>query len=228
MEAVVDETDLLQAAQDPNGTALPKKKAPRKKTEFNNPPLPKTKVPSNPCTDKNQGAPSAANKRAAKCTLKKSPRCYKLQARFLQIQAEIMDSRDALMELISTTEASCEETKTSLESSIAADTTSLSASQTKLAMATEKESGAAEYGRQIGLENDQYNADLMKQMKTCNDNYVNYETDLCALKKIRGDVFKKMQPGHTGFFQDCELAPWTPEACSAKCAGGTMKLTRSV
>jgi len=228
MEAVVDETDLLQAAQDPNDKAPAPKKAPRKKTEFNNPPLPKTKVPSNPCTDKNQGAPSAANKRAAKCTLKKSPRCYKLQARFLQIQAEIMDSRDALMELISTTEASCEETKTSLESSIAADTTSLSSSQTKLAMATEKESGAAEYGRQIGLEVDQYNADLMKQMKTCNDNYVNYETDLCALKKIRGDVFKKMKPGHTGFFQDCELAPWTPEACSAKCAGGTMKLTRSV
>jgi hypothetical protein len=227
MEAVVDETDLLQVAQDPNVTPAPTK-APPKKMKFNNPPLPKTKVPSNPCTDKNQGAPSAANKRAAKCTLKKSPRCYKLQARFLQIQAEIMDSRDALMELISTTDASCEETKTALETSIAGDSALLSSSQTKLATATEKEAGAAEYGRQIGMENDQYNADLMKQMKTCNANYVDYETDLCALKKIRGDVFKKMQPGHTGFFQDCELSPWTPEACSAKCAGGNQKLTRSV
>merc|ERR1719329_1951793 len=57
------------------------------KTKFNNPPVPRTKVPSNPCTDPNKGAPSAEDKRAAKCTLKKSPRCYKLQGRFLQIQA---------------------------------------------------------------------------------------------------------------------------------------------
>merc|ERR550537_1973898 len=62
------------------------------KTKFSNPPVPKTKVPGNPCNDPDKGAPSAADKRAAKCTLKKSPRCYKLQGRFLQIQAEIADS----------------------------------------------------------------------------------------------------------------------------------------
>jgi hypothetical protein len=32
------------------------------KTKFNNPPVPKTKVPSNPCTDPNKGAPSAEDK----------------------------------------------------------------------------------------------------------------------------------------------------------------------
>merc|ERR1719223_2488566 len=99
------------------------KEPPTKKMKFNNPPTPKTKVPSNPCTDPNQGAPSAANKRAAKCTLKKSPRCYKLQGRFLQIQAEIQDSRDALMELIAKTEQSCEETKKTLDASISNDMT---------------------------------------------------------------------------------------------------------
>jgi len=67
-------------------------------TKFNNPPVPRTKVPSNPCTDPNKGAPSAEDKRAAKCTLKKSPQCYKLQGRFLQIQAGIADDRDKLME----------------------------------------------------------------------------------------------------------------------------------
>merc|ERR1719247_431803 len=125
MEAVVDETDLLQVAQDPNDKAPAPTKAPPKKTKFNNPPLPKTKVPSNPCTDKNQGAPSAANKRAAKCTLKKSPRCYKLQARFLQIQAEIMDSRDDLMDQISKLDAQCKDTAKTLEAAIAGDTTLL-------------------------------------------------------------------------------------------------------
>merc|ERR1711871_530286 len=90
---------------------------PRKKTQFNNPPVPRTKVPANPCTDPNQGAPSAADKRAAKCTLKKSPQCYKLQGRFLQIQGGISDERDKLMEEISKLEASCAETKKSLEAS---------------------------------------------------------------------------------------------------------------
>merc|ERR1719313_1345722 len=30
------------------------------------------------------------------------------------------------------------------------------------------------------------------------------------------------------FIQDCELSDWTPETCSATCAGGMQKLTRSV
>merc|ERR1719183_3211284 len=68
------------------------------KTKFNNPPVPKTKVPGNPCNDPDKGAPSAADKRAAKCTIKKSPQCYKLQERFLLIQSGIEDERDELLE----------------------------------------------------------------------------------------------------------------------------------
>merc|ERR1719272_321132 len=41
------------------------------KTKFNNPPVPQTKVPVNPCNDPNNGAPSAMDKRSAKCTIKK-------------------------------------------------------------------------------------------------------------------------------------------------------------
>jgi len=68
------------------------------KTKFNNPPVPRTQVPGNPCTDPDKGAPSAADKRAAKCTIKKSPQCFKLQERFLLIQSGIKDEKDALME----------------------------------------------------------------------------------------------------------------------------------
>merc|ERR1719240_1409986 len=89
------------------------------KTTFNNPPVPKTKVPGNPCNDPDAGAPSAADKRAAKCTIKKSPQCYKLQERFLLIQAGIQDERDELMEEISMMETFCKETKQTLETQIA-------------------------------------------------------------------------------------------------------------
>ena len=65
-------------------------------------------------------------------------------------------------------------------------------------------------------------------MKTCSGNYIDFETELCALKKIRGDLFKKMKKGHSGFFQDCEVSKWTPEACTKKCAGGVQRVIRSV
>jgi len=222
--SVVNVTEMVQVGQKPKKM----KKNKTVKAPFNNPPVPQTKVPANPCTDPNGGAPGAASKRAAKCTLKKSPQCYKLQGRFLQIQAGIADDRDQLMEDIDSLEGSCKETRETLEASIENDNNMLSNAQTKLAGATEKEASAGETGRQVSKENDQYDGDLKKQMKTCTANYVSFEQELCALRKIRGDLYKKMVKGHKGFFQDCEVSKWTPEACSKKCAGGDQKLIRNV
>merc|ERR1719428_1058388 len=103
------------------------------KTAFNNPPVPRTKVPGNPCNDPYAGAPSAADKNAAKCTIKKSPQCYKLQERFLNIQAGIQDEAANLLDTISMLEHFCEETKKTMESEIEQDEESLSNAQTKLA-----------------------------------------------------------------------------------------------
>jgi hypothetical protein len=197
-------------------------------TQFNNPPVPKTKVPGNPCNDPHQGAPSPEDKRAAKCTIKKSPQCYKLQSRFLAIQGGIADERDQLLEDISALELACEEQKKTLETVIENDESLLASSNTKLAAATEKESTAGEEARQIAKENEQYNNDLVTQMKKCSANYINFETELCALKKIRGELYKLKGGGHSAFFQDCEVSKWSPEECSKKCAGGEQKLTRGV
>merc|ERR1719387_1973438 len=203
------------------------------KTKFSNPPVPRTKVPGNPCNDPDAGAPSAADKRAAKCTIKKSPQCYKLQERFLLIQSGIEDERDNLLEQISQLEQDCEQIKKTLEDQIANDEDMLSNAQTKLAAATEKEATAGETARQTAKENDQLNADLVKQMKTCSSNYINFETEICALKKIRGELYKMKGGGHSAFFQDCEVSKWDPEECSKVCSrgpedGGVQKLTRSV
>merc|ERR1719199_1546642 len=198
------------------------------KTTFNNPPLPKTAVPKNPCTDPDMGAPSASDKAAAKCTIKKSPQCYKLQERFLLIQAGIQDERDGLMSQIQMMETFCEETKNSYETQIQDDKDTLSNAQTKLAAATEKEATAGETARQTEAENSGLNLDLTKQMKTCSGNYINFETEMCALKKIRGELYKMKGGGHSAFFQDCEVSKWDPEECTKKCASGTQKLTRSV
>jgi len=198
------------------------------KTAFANPPVPRTQVPTNPCNDPDAGAPSAADKRAAKCTIKKSPQCYKLQERFLLIQSGIKDERDELLEEISLLENFCEETKKTLETQIQNDKDSLSNAQTNLAAATEKEATAGETARQTNAENTQLNSDLLKQMKTCSTNYINFETEMCALKKIRGELYKMKGGGHSAFFQDCEVDKWSAEECTAKCAGGTEMLKRPV
>merc|ERR1719502_2103056 len=198
------------------------------KTQFNNPPVPRTAVPGNPCNDPYAGAPSAADKKAAKCTIKKSPQCYKLQERFLLIQAGMMDERDDLLENIAMLEHFCEETKKTLETQIADAQDRLNNAQTKLAAATEKEATAGEMARQTAAENQQLNDELVKQMKKCSANYINFETELCALKKIRGELYKIKGGGHSAFFQDCEVSKWEPEECTKVCGGGEQKLTRAV
>jgi len=202
------------------------------KTKFSNPPVPRTKVPSNPCNDPGSGAPSASDKRAAKCTIKKSPQCYKLQERFLLIQSGIEDERDELLEHIDMLKRFREETEKTLADQIQDDEDMLSNAQTKLATATEKEATAGEAARQTANENAQLNRDLVKQMKLCSANYINFETEICALKKIRGELYKMKGGGHSAFFQDCEVAKWDPEECTKKCArdgqGGEQKLTRNV
>jgi len=202
------------------------------KTEFNNPPVPRTKVPMNPCTDPNGGAPSAATKRAAKCTLGPGL-CYKLQERFLLIQAGIKDERDALLEDIASMEHHCQETRITLETQIKNDQDMLSDAQTKLGFATEKEATAGETARQTAAEHEQLDKDLRGQMKKCTDNYITFESEICALKKIRGELMKMKGDGHSGFFQDCQVSKWDPEECTRKCYQkgqdeGEQKLTRSV
>merc|ERR1719428_1206797 len=198
------------------------------KTKFNNPPTPRTKVPGNPCNYPYAGAPSAADKNAAKCTIKKSPQCYKLQERFLLIQSGIQDERDQLQLQIEELNRYCTETEKLLDSQILDFTDTQNGAQTKLAAAMEKEAKAGEEARTTAQEHDGLNADLKKQMKTCSDNYINFETELCALKKIRGELYKMKGSGHSSFFQDCKVSTWNPEECTKTCKGGDQKLARNV
>lgn len=50
-------------------------------------------------------------------------------------------------------------------------------------------------------------------MKTCGDNYINFETQICALKKIRGEAYKMNGNGHSAVFEECEVAEWPPDEC---------------
>jgi len=205
-----------------------------KKTEFKNAPVPRTEIPVDPCTDPDAGAPSMADKNAAKCTITKSPQCYKLQERFLLIQSGIKDERDALLEDIASMDSHCKETTATFEAQIQDDQNILSEAQEKLGVGTEKEANAGEKARLTASQNKLLNEDLKKRMGTCSKNYINFETELCALKKIRGELYKMKGSGHSAFFVDCEVNKWEPQACSKECKrsqqdkDGEQKLVRSI
>jgi len=226
-QVMKDMFDGIESLQDVEFQQQPKPVI--RKTRFNNPPTPRTKVPGNPCNDPAKGAPSAVTKRAAKCTIKKSPQCYKLQERFLLIQAGLTDERDDLIDDLAKMEKECAETEKTLDTLIADDSTLLGNAQTKLASAMQDEASAGETARQTTKMFKSLNSDLIHQMKACNVNYVNFETEICALKKIRGELFKMQGGGPSkSFFVDCKLTAWKPRACTKKCGGGRQWLYRGV
>merc|ERR1719198_104689 len=100
--------------------------------------------------------------------------------------------------------------------------------QKDLADAESKEAEAQEVARTQNEKHHELDAELKKKMKTCNDNYIGFEGELCALKKIRGELYKLKGGDHSAFFQDCEVSRWDPEECTKVCDGGTQKLSRNV
>merc|ERR1719199_2413216 len=91
-----------------------------------------------------------------------------------------------------------------------------------------KEAQAGETAREVTVYNKQLDKDLVAKMKKCSSNYVGFESEMCALKKIRGELYKMKGDGHSGLFTDCEVSPWDPEECTKVCGGGEQNLTRRV
>lgn len=196
------------------------------------PATPRTQKPGSPCKDKAEGAPSAATKRAAKCTIAASPQCPKLQERFLLIQTGIVEKKDRLKADIEKLENDCSETRQELEGKIKHRESMKADASTKLATAMTKKADALSVADETAEMRAQLQEGLEKTMKECSTNYINYETEICALKKIRGELYKmKGGDSSSAFFQDCEVSRWKADSCSQLCGRnsyGEMHLTRTV
>jgi len=196
------------------------------KTKFNNPPVPKTEVPMNPCTDPDAGAPSLKDKRAVKCVIKGD--CGPMKEKFLEVQSAMQEERDVVMETIEELTTRCKNDEDRLTHHIGTLEQLLDKCQSNLATATEKENDAAANGDEAAQVHSALHEDLQKTMKTCSQNYIDNMGEICALKKIRGEVFKLAASGKAAFFVDCKLNPWIADKCSVECGGGTQSLTRTV
>merc|ERR1719160_2098848 len=119
-----------------------------------------------------------------KCTLSKGA-CAKLQERFLLIQSGMQDERDDLFVSIDDLNSYCDDIRQTLTVEIDDANAMFSEAMTKLAKATEAISDADKVATETTAKNKELDGRLREEMKKCNDKYISFEGEICALKKIR-------------------------------------------
>merc|ERR1719440_2522804 len=212
------EAEFLQTADDQSPVVI-------NVTNFSEPPKQRVEVPGNPCNG--PPLPTAETKRMAKCVSGKG-QCFKLQERFLLIQSGMKDEFNQLKIDIEQLETYCDDIRTTLQTQIDDAESMLAESQAKLAKATERISEAMSTARSTARKNNELDAELKKQMNLCNEKYMQYEGEICALRKIRKELYKIKGGGTIPMFQDCEVGKWEADECTAKCGGGTQVIRREV
>jgi len=127
--------------------------------------------------------------------------------------------------------ANCDEMQSNLEAQIEAFEQKLKDYNTALAAATAAHSEAIEQSRLKGTQLKEFMKNYKEMTEECHNNYDQLEAEICALNKIRGDVFNKLK-GHKdpAFFTDCKVSEWVEvePGCSVSCAGGTVNMKRTI
>jgi len=196
-------------------------------------PEPRTEL-ANPCQDKNAGAPPAMrHKRAKKCTLEPPFPCEKLYQRFLAIQSGLDDEKKTVEQSLEKYQVYSDDVKKTLRKMIDDDEARKSEATTNLDTGMAHVAESSQVRHTTEERHHELDEELKGRMETCNQNYLNLENEMCALKKIRRELYEMKGSGHTtGFsanFQDCSVGPWQEQApCSKECDGGTLTLEREV
>merc|ERR1719210_1491497 len=177
----------------------------------------------------NLDAPNGISKHecvdANMCKLKK-PDCENLQDRFMVILAGIIDMEEKLSDDLAALEKKCQEIRTSYETTIENLENQLKEEQTNLAQAskymTENQQQSVLGNEQHGALNEEYHT----TMAECCDNKNGFTAEICALEKIRGELYRL--EGLSVFITDCEVGEWVDEECSKSCGGGKQDRKRTI
>merc|ERR1719346_938653 len=159
------------------------------------------------------------------CKLSK-PNCEKLQDRFMVILAGIKDMEEKLSNDLVDLQTKCQEIRTSYENTISSLESQLKEEQTNLASASKS---MTENQQQSVLSNEQHrstNKMYHSTMSECCDNRNAFTAEICALEKIRGELYKL--EGLKVFITDCEVSDWVDDECSVSCGGGKQDRHRTI
>jgi len=151
------------------------------------------------------------------CKLSK-PDCGKLKDRFLEILGGIEDKGNELTDELEHTETSCNEIKEGYEKTIESLSTTLSDQQTGLADGTQKMVQNQQRSADLNEQHRELDGEYHTTMTKCCDNQNAFTGEVCALEKIRGELYRI--EGINVFITDCEVSDWVDEECSKTCGGG--------
>jgi len=160
-----------------------------------------------------------------KCTLGKGS-CAKIRDRFLLIQAGIQDLLTTIKHELAELQRTCLEDRTNMEAQIANLGEKLRVAQTELAQATKDQVDSESSSNLKAQQHTEISHEYGVTMKECCDNQNDLKSEICALEKIRGELYK--MKGWTVFITDCEVSDWADGECSASCGGGSLTKTRDI
>jgi len=160
-----------------------------------------------------------------KCTLGKGS-CTKIRDRFLYIQSGIQDMYSKLKSELEQLIAMCNEVRIQKENQIADLNDQKRDAQTDLASATKDQVSSESSSNTIAAQHVALKAEYIKTMKECCDEQNDLKSEMCALEKIRGELYK--MKGEKIFITDCEVSDFKSGECSASCGGGVLEKTRSI
>mmetsp|Transcript_36328 Transcript_36328/g.78626 ORF Transcript_36328/g.78626 Transcript_36328/m.78626 type:complete len:861 (-) Transcript_36328:298-2880(-) len=160
-----------------------------------------------------------------KCVLGEGS-CVKIRDRFLYVQAGIQDMLEKLQGDLKDSIDSCGKVRVEKKSHIADLNDQQRNAQTQLATSTKDQVSSESSSNTIAEEHSTLKAEYAKKMKECCDEQNDLKSEMCALEKIRGELYK--MKGESVFITDCEVSDFKAGECSATCGGGFLTKTRSI
>jgi len=160
------------------------------------------------------------------CSLATNPNCGKLLDKFIEITGELDSDITKFNEHLETHVEQCQREHDVYKAQIGDITSRLGTWQIALSEASTRETQANEGERLKSEQKAELDAVFIETDNECKVNIETSESEICALGRIRGELFKmsEISEGIT----DCEVDEWVTGQCSKKCEGGIQFLNREV
>lgn len=144
----------------------------------------------------------------------------------MMILTGLRDTRDDKITLLTQTRSQCESTRLWYRSTITALEIQLKEEQTNLGVALKHLVVNTQFSVTYNTNYKSLTIEYHKEMNECCVNKNALTSEICALTKIRGELYKL--EGLRVVITDCELSEWVEEECTVSCGGGTQNLFRTV
>ena len=189
--------------------------------------------PQNPDATSQTGATDKYLNNADGCSLASNPNCGKLLDKFLEISGELDSDIAKFREHLATKKEQCETEHANFESQISDISTRLENWGVALASSIDRAIQANQGQKLKAAQKSELDIKYEDTKKECEANIGGFEGEMCALGKIRGELYKMSETVEV--ISDCEVEDtWEYGDCSKPCRelatdmAGEQNLTRAI